>query len=276
MSAPDRQADIASLQPISWWPGRFRLAALVRKSRLTLRNTTGELVEGETRYRDWSLHEPRWVKEGCGDFTFSECQGAPGGGDALVFLWNPPIPVPENGGFAQVLIEDVTSSEDYPWPPILSDLQILIDGSKVRQTGFQLDLSAAVDRGVWRNGQRVPSLVRTRVYASAVQPPRQLCRCTVPLPTEIRGDYFGQPIRIPECLHPEVILESINSDDAVIYDAVPSRAALRVGNRLTYKATNYTAWAKHIFANQVSKQDGLYRRVMREVEPPALPPLTYT
>jgi hypothetical protein len=275
MSAPDRQAEIASLVPIPWWPGKQRLAAVIRRSRLTLSNTEGELVEGVTLYRNWSLHEPRWVKEGCGDYVFSEIQGGVGS-DVSVFLFNPPVPVPEGGGFAQLLIEDDYTSDGYPWPPILADLLMLLDVSKIRQQGLTLDFNAAVDRGLWRNGQNVPSLVRTRIYVSNAKPPKSLVRTAVPLPTEIRGDYFGQPVRIPPCLHAEVTLESVNSDDAVIYDAMPSRASMRTGNRLTYRATNYTSWAKHIFFNQVTKQDGLYRRVVREVEPPSMPPLSYT
>jgi hypothetical protein len=250
------------------------LAAIIRRSRLTLGNTEGELVEGVTKYKDWSLHEPRWVKEGCGDYTFAGMQGVAGVGDATAFLFNPVI-VNEVDGFAQTLVEDTTTSEDYSWPPVLSDLQMILDRSKVQQTGFTLDLNAAVDRGLWRNGQRVPSLVRTRIYVSVLPPPLALVRCAVPLPTEIRGDYYGQPIRIPACLHAEVVLESVNSDDAVIYDAMPSRAAMRTGNKLVYRATNYTNWARHIFVNQVSKEDGLYRRVEREVKPPAMPPISY-
>jgi hypothetical protein len=273
MNAPDRQAEIASLVPVSWWPGKQRLAALVRRSRLTLANTEGELTIGLTQYQDWSLHEPRWVKEGCGQYVFADMQGGVGQ-DVTAFLFNAPPPAPEGGGFAQQLIEEVNTSEDYAWPPILTDLQMIL-ASGAYQTGPGLNLTAAVDRGVWRNGQTVPCLVQTRTYVSLTQPPSKLCKTNVPMPTEIRGDYFGQPIRIPACLHPTVILESQSSDNAVIYDAVPSRAALRTGNKLVYRATNQLSWSNHIFVNRVTKEEGYYRRVERTVTAPSLPPLTY-
>lgn len=274
MSAPNRQAEIASLVPIPWWTGKNRLGALISRARLTLANTEGELVEGVTLYRNWSLHEPRWVKEGCGDWVFSGMDG--GAGQAVtLFYFNAPITAEPEGAFAQSLVEEVLSSESYSWPPILSDLRMIVDTAAIRQTGLNIDFKAAVDRGVWRTGQRVPCLVRTRTYVSLLQPPETLCRASVPMPTEIRGDYYGQPIRIPECLHPEVVLESLNSSDAVIYEATPSRAGLRVGNKLVYKPTNFQTWTKHVFNNQVRKEDGYYRRTEQTVTPPSLPAPTY-
>ena len=115
----------------------------------------------------------------------------------------------------------------------------------------------------------------TRTYVSVTRPPLSYLKFQVPMPTEIRGDYYGQPVRIPACLHPTVTLESLSTDDAVIYDAVPSRAALRVGNKLVYRATNFLSWKKHTFINRVTKEEGYYRRVERVVTPPSLPPLTY-
>jgi len=79
----------------------------------------------------------------------------------------------------------------------------------------------AVDRGLWRDGVNYPCDVRVRKYASTAKVPR--AKCEKPIPQQIKGDFYGQPIRLARCLHPTVELLSINSDQAEIFDWTPSQ-----------------------------------------------------
>lgn len=291
MSAPDRNAERHAFVPIEWWPGAFALSAIIKRSRVKLsllrRLTnflgftayTWTLVRGVTKYKDWALCDPKLVREGCGDWTFGKAINLEWASETMEFVWNPPIPRPEGlpeNTFNEVLVDELWTADDYSWPAILADLQLILDQTKVRQTGYSLDLNAAVDRGLWRDGVNRPSDMRVRTYASTQMPPRKKVRCDPPMPTQIRGDVYGQPIRLPACLHPLVELESINSDDAVIYDCTPSKSAMRIGNKLTYRPTNHQTWVQHVCSNKVTNNNGLFRRVEITVFPPPMTAITYT
>lgn len=291
MNAPDRSGERHTFVPIDWWPGAFALSAIVRRSRAKLSllrkltNLLGfsaytwTLVRGVTKYKDWALCDAQLVKDGCGDWTFGKATNNEGPGETMEVIWNPPIPAPEGSDsneFRELLVDELWTSDDYSWPPILADLQLIVDQTKIRQTGASLDLNAAVDRGLWRDGINTPSQMHVRTYASTQMPPKAVVKCDTPVPTQIRGDVYGQPIRLPACLHPLVELESINSSDAVIYDCTPSKTNQRNGNTLTYRATNHQTWVAHVCSNRVTDTGGLFRRVEVTVYPPAMSPITYT
>src|SRR5262249_45722359 len=127
----------------------------------------------------------------------------------------------------------------------------------------------------WRDGQRLPSRTRIRTYVSSVKPPARLCETHTPVTTEVRGDYFGQPVRIPSCLHPEVKLTSQRSDSATVLNATPGVTLTNNGNTLLYGATNHQDWEDHVCDVDVAFVDGLWRRVETTVFAPEAPPLTY-
>lgn len=277
MAAPDRQGELHSPVPLEWWPGKVRLSSIVRRSLVKL-SMLDALVQGTTPYREFVHRDEHKVKEGYGDYVFDELLNTPGAGESMVFLWARGI-VAEEDQFAQQLVNEETDTEEYSWPPICSDLRIILDQSRVQQTGFQLDLRAAVERGLWRNEQRVPCKVIRREYVSSARVPDDVLNFEVPMPTEIRGDYYGQPIRLPACLHPQVELTSINSSDAVIKDLMPNRTGLRgMGNKMIMGATNFQTWEEHVCENRLlnpGAKQVYRRRLVKVVFPPPMPPLTY-
>jgi hypothetical protein len=155
MTATDRAGDIANLAAIPWWPGESRLATTIRRSRLTLKNTRDELVRGQTKYRDWSLKDQHWVRDGAGDYTFGGMLSTPGPGDYSVFLWNPPVigGVTDEQGFTQKLVNEEVTTLDYAWPAVLTDLQIIVETTKA---GGGDTNNTPVSRGLWHDAQRVP------------------------------------------------------------------------------------------------------------------------
>lgn len=291
MSTPDRNAERHAFVPIEWWPGAFALSAIVRRSRVKLSllrqltNLLGftaytwTLIPGVTKYKDWALCDPKLVREGCGDWTFGKAINLEWANETMEFVWNPAIPRPPgtaDDAFVEMLIKEEETSEEYSWPPICSDLQIYLDRRAAAQSGLGIDLNGAVPRGPWTDGQRVGSIVITREYVSATKPPRRYTRTNEPMPTSVRGDYYGQPVNLPPCLHPYFELESVASEDAVIFDCSPFNADTRgSANKLVYPATNHQAWVKHIFYNKTVNKDGLYHRVEREVLPRRMNPTTY-
>lgn len=279
MNAPDRAGALHSPVPLDWWPGKVRLSSIIRRSLVKLPTIEG-LSQGVTKYREFVHRDEHKVKEGYGDYVFDELLNSPGEGESMLFLWSKPIASTEHPGqFIAQLVNEEEDMEEYSWPPICSDLRIILDKSGVKQTGFTLDLRAAVERGLWRNEQRVPCKVLRREYVASGRVPAKLLEFEVPMPTEIRGDYYGQPIRLPACLHPEVLLTSINSSDAVIHDLTPTRSGLRgMGDRMKLGATNFQTWDEHIFdkrlLNPGAKQ--VYRRwIEKTVFPPVMPPQSY-
>lgn len=276
MNAPDRNADRAALVPIGdWWPGGWKLSAIIRRSRVAEQPAAAlGLVQGVSTYGDWPFRDAKLARE-FGDYVYGSAGNLEAGSEAMNFLWYPPQPAVADGQFQQQLVQEFPTSEDYSWPPVLLDLAIIMDKSNVRQTGFELDLRAAVDRGLWRDGVTVPCLMMKREWVSYTRPPPWLVRVEVPMPTPIRGDYYGQPIRLPACLHPRIELMSINSSDAVIYDATPDREQDASGNLMVFGATNFQTWDTHVCANHVTLENGIYRRTEVTVNPPPMPAITY-
>lgn len=277
MNAPDRAGALHSPVPLDWWPGKVRLSSIIRRSLVKLPTIEG-LSQGVTKYREFIHRDEHKIKEGYGDYVFDELLNSPGPDDTMIFLWSRAIRA-EEGQFAQQLVNEEWDMEEYSWPPICSDLRVILDKSRVEQTGFQLDLRAAVERGLWRNEQRVPCKVLRREYVSSARVPDNVLAFEVPMPTEIRGDYYGQPIRLPACLHPHVELTSINSSDAVIKDLTPSRAGLRgMGETMILGATNHQTWEEHICENRLlnpGAKQVYRRRLVKIVFPPVMPPQTY-
>jgi len=275
MSA-DRHGERSSPVPIDWWPGAFRFSDIVRRSRVTMANSgKGVLVPGVTTYKQWKLRNPTQERE-YGDWVFSQSLNGPGPGEVAEFLWNEPLIAAEGEEFAEELIDEDWTSEEYSWPPILYDLLMILDRSQGVTTGLGIDLNAAVDRGLWRDGVSYPCDVRIRRYASDKRPPRRKIKCEKPVPTQIRGDFYGQPVRLPACLHPTVELESINSDEAVVFDCTPSRSSMRTGNKMVFRATNHQSWVEHVFSNRAIKRDGHWERTQMKVYPPPMTGLSYT
>lgn len=276
MNAPDRQGELHAPLPLDWWPGKVRLASIVRRSLVKL-PMLDALVQGSTAYREFAHRDEHKVREGYGDYVFDEMLNSAGPGESMVFVWSRGIGSGEQ--FTQTLVNEEWDTEEYSWPPICSDLKVILDQSRVQQTGFQLDLRAAVERGLWRNEQRVPCKVLRREYVSSVRVPDDVLEFEVPMPTEIRGDYYGQPIRLPACLHPQVELTSINSSDAVIKDLMPNRTGLRgMGNKMIMGATNFQTWEEHVCENRLlnpGAKQVYRRRLVKVVFPPPMPPLTY-
>jgi hypothetical protein len=279
MNTPDRHGQLHSPAALDWWPGEVRLSAIVRRSLVTLK-TIERLKQGETKYREFALRNENQVREGYGDYVFDELLNSPGESDSMLFLWSKPIVDAEHPSqFRSELLNEENDMEEYSWPPICSDLRIILDKSGVKQAGFQLDLRAAVERGLWQNGQSVPCRVLRREYVSTMRVPASVLDFEVPMPTEIRGDYFGQPIRLPACLHPRIELTSLNSSDALIHDLTPTRSGLRgMGERMVLGATNFQTWAAHVFERRLmnpgSKQ--VHRRwIEKTVFPPPIPPQSY-
>lgn len=277
MNAPDRAGALHSPVPLDWWPGKVRLSSIIRRSLVKL-STLESLRQGITKYREFAHRDEHKVKEGYGDYVFDELLNSPGPDESMIFLWSRAITA-EGAQFAQQLVNEEWDMEEYSWLPICSDLRVILDKSRVQQTGFQLDLRAAVERGLWRNEQRVPCKVLRREYVSSVRVPTDVLEFEVPMPTEIRGDFYGQPIRLPACLHPRVELTSINSSDAVIKDLTPSRSGLRgMGETMILGATNFQTWEEHVFENRLLNPDTkqVYRRrLVKTVFPPPMPPQTY-
>lgn len=260
----DRKAIRHRLQAIPWWPGRFRSAVSVPAGMVTRGNST--LTPGVTTMRQWDLC-PDHLRADHGDEIFAEVKDA---GESTVFLFNPPIPgeaEAEEGDYVEYEITDKyeRSQKDYDWPSVMLDQRMILD---LQLAGGGDANRLPVPRGRWVEGARLPTWTTVRVYVSRSQPPDAYLETDVPRPTHIRGDYYGQPVNVPPCLHPEVILESAASDDATIYDTTPSVEIEGTGNILVYPATNHSRWLDHDSEIELVKDAGLYRRTVVTREAP--------
>lgn len=274
MPVDNSDGDPTYLSPIGWWPGKDRVVSTVRRS--LIRPEHPPLVRGETRYAAWVHRSQQWARQ-IGDYLYGGSADA--GPDRRVYFWNPPITPDPDGDpeHPEQLVDEHWTTEPYSWPNILTDLQIIVDRSQLQQTGSAgLTLRAAVDRGLWLDGLSYPTRTHIATYASATAPGPGQVAANPPMPSPINGDYYGIPIRIPACLHPDVYLLSRASDDAVIHDATPDAAADRQGNVLFYPATNHQTWQSHISAIEVKEDNGLYQRTIVRRIPPNLPPPSYT
>lgn len=273
MPVDQTDGDQIYLSPVEWWTdGGQQLITPVRKSLIKL--TDPILRQGVTRYKDWKHADPRWVREGAGDHVYGAARG--GAGDYTIFVWNPPIPLPaEEGAHPEILIKEEWTVENYSWPSILTSLEILVDKA-IKEGLTSGDTNRKpVDRSPGVDGMTVPTRTQKLTYVSTVSPPPDVLRINPPLPSPIQGDYYGHPVRLPACLHPEVTLESQASDDAILYDCTPDVTAERTGNILLYPATNHLTWVPHISDMPTEDRDGLYRRTVIRRIPPPLPPPSY-
>lgn len=271
----NREGERFTQEPIEDWVGNHRLVTFVDRARVTKRML--DALTLTTPYKNWELRDSALVAE-YGDFVFGAIRNQAGPGDTMTFVWNPNIvfdansnPVPDPSKHWETLLKEKWISEMIDWPPILTDLQVIIDQIKAGAGDIN---NLPVDRGGWRDGLREESDVLERIYVSCTPPPRSKIRKNPPRPNSIRGDYYGVPIRIPACLHPLVVMESINSDAAVIYDCTPTRPNVNQRARQTLRPTNHTKWVKHVFSNTVTEREGLFFRRELTAFPPPMNPIT--
>lgn len=265
--SPNRSGERSTPEPIEDWAGKHRLLSFVARDRV--KKPMLDALTLTTKYKDWPLREVSLVED-YGDFVFGAVRNQPAPGDLITFVWNPPI---TNGGsgFHETLLKEKWISEERTWPPILTDLAIIVGLAKAG--GGDLN-NIPVDRGGWRDGTTEETDVLERIWVSNTDPPRSKIRKNPPRPNSIRGDYYGVPIRIPPCLHPLVVMESINSDSAVIYNCTPSRADVNQRARQTLRPTNHQTWRKHVYSNRVVERDGLFFRRELTAFPPPMNPIT--
>lgn len=284
MPAPNRSGGRHALVSLDWWPGRCLLSSIVPRVMMRA-NAAGQLLltgdtvleRGVSTYADWDLRDMQFAAQ-CADWTFSHISSLPHENDTMEVFWSPPIPGAGQMGspaFVETLAQEWWTSEDYSWPNVLLDLRIILDQKSGNSTGLGVNLTNAVDRGAWRQGRTLPSDVRVREYVSATPPPQYKIATDVPVTTSIKGDYYGQPVVIPDCLHPLITLTSKASSDATIFDATPDADRGNTGNTLQWEATNHQTWIEHVFVNFVEQRDGLWVRTEKTVVPPRLPDLVY-
>lgn len=262
----DRKAIRHSVQPIEWWPGQWRSVVTVPAGMVSRANSS--LTPRVSTLRSWDLC-PDHLRSEYGDEVFSRAVAA---GDGVAFYFEPPIPLAEGATFAQVLVDTVRYQEAYSWPDVMLDSRLIGDIIKADSSTSN---RVPITRGRWLDGDTLQTWTTVQIYASAAQPPDELLETDRPVPTVVKGDYFGHPIGPLFCLHPPVVLESRASTDAEIANLTPTVSLPGEGNKMSFGATNHGRWLDHISDITLQQDGGLYKRTVITREAPFTPPLTY-
>lgn len=262
MPNEDRNAKIHELLAIDFWPGRWRLVAFAKLSRITPANSgpTAQRPAGlvGTLYKDWELKEGVLVAD-YGEYTFAYIGRTVG--DSMEFVWNPPI----TEEMRRTPIKPTRwISAARPWPAVLEDLQVVLGPNQV-----------PVMRRAYQEAVTMGSDIRVREFVSDVPFKRRRIRTNEPIPGEVDADFYGVKINVPECLHPRVEVPNRDSDGAQLVDLTPTRSGPRPGAKRIYPATNPPRWKAHVFNVDVNESGELHHLVQMKVFPPKKRPTQY-
>lgn len=266
-ASSDRFNQRFSVTPLKLWPGKLRFQHVVEALDIV---DDPEIVIGSA-YKDWrhADSERRSVAKK-GLYVFAGYAGGESG--QVVTLWNPPVwtaaeleSKTEEELAKGKLVKERWDTKDHVWPTILHSLQFAVN----------TNMETAVERPAVRDGGTFSCRVRLRTYVSNTPWSKAVLKSGEPRPDGISGIYlYRQKFEFPECLHPEIVAQSLPETGSVVVNATPSRKD-ELTDTIELPATNMTSWEDHVFSVDVAEEDNLHYRVEAFVEAPHLKPLRF-
>lgn len=178
---------------------------------------------------------------------------------------------------ANVPFRETTVKRNHPWPPMLLALALIPDYTFLRQgKGYNPtsnEISEVVAPSYYVREVFVPGVNEgTKMVKREYFGPRpfEIPQTPVPVPTAVSYDINGVRGSFPECLHPDILIQSARSGIAQVVAGVVSEVGGALEGQL-FPATNFKEWAPYI-ASDTQDQDGPgWYRVQWVAIPPPLP-----
>lgn len=172
---------------------------------------------------------------------------------------------------------ETTHKRNHPWPPMLLALALIPDYTFLRQGKGYDPVTEEISDVV------APTYYVREVYVPGVNEGTQMVKreffsptkydiphTPVPVPTSVAYDINGVRGTFPECLHPEILIQSTRSGIAQVVAGVVSEVGGALEGQL-FPATNFKEWAPYIASDTQEQVEAGWYRVQWIAIPPEKP-----
>lgn len=249
--------------PITSWPGAFRLQLVLDASTFLDRRGSEQTLEGMV-LRDWRfIDDFTGVRERFAAYVFGAVRQ---NGEQLVFIWNP-VRTPEQ---RLTPVQSFTRTRQKDWPAVLHAARLIED---IQLAGGGDKNKVVTDRRWYDHGQAVATKVLTEIFVSPTPWLDSELETNEPMPTEVRGVFYGLPLDLGPCLHPLLELTDKLSGQAKRIDlSASARGLTLLGDSRSLAPTNHLRWQDHcFFDDQEQDECGLWVRTRLTAIAPAMP-----
>jgi hypothetical protein len=192
---------------------------------------------------------------------------------AIEFIFGPNMTEEEK----QTPFRETTHKRNHPWPPMLLALALIPDYTFLRQgKGYDPATNEISDvvaptyyvREVYVPGVNEGTKMVKREFYSPTK--YDIPHTPVPVATSVAYDINGVRGTFPECLHPEILIQSTRSGIAQVVAGTVSEVGGALEGQL-FPATNFKEWAPYIATDTQEQVDTGWYRVQWIAIPPEKP-----
>jgi hypothetical protein len=210
-----------------------------------------------------------------GLYIYVQCRQArtTEGDQAIEFIFGPNMTDEEK----QEPFRETTHKRNHPWPPMLLALTLIPDYTFLRQgKGYSAadnEISDVVAPSYYVREVYVPGVNEgTKMIKREFYSPTKfdIPQTPVPVPTSVAYDINGVRGTFPECLHPQILIQSTRSGIAQVVAGVVSEVGGALEGQL-FPETNFKEWAPYITTDTQEQVDTGWYRVQWMAIPPEKP-----
>lgn len=178
---------------------------------------------------------------------------------------------------ANTPFRETTVKRNHPWPPMLLALVLVPDYTFLRTgkgyNSVENEVSEVVAPTYYVREVYIPGVNEgTKMIKREFFSPRKfdIPQTPVPVATSVSYDINGVRGSFPECLHPDIVIQSTRSGIAQVVAGVVSEVGGALEGQL-FPATNFKEWAPYIVTDTQEQQSGGWYRVQWIAIPPEKP-----